>query len=189
MRWSKKLRTTRSAKRKMPVVFKARTRIPSCGKTPPERGHKDEAATARRALLPYPSVGSTLTSSSYPTDRTKPRRPDPLTAGQHFRHSVVRWCAGRPAASFGVRPGDGPKGGPLLRSAEDPDRVARLEHQVCPGVRDHLLSAHYGQDGRPRLAPHREITYGATGEGTTLALVCFGDLSLRKSYPIYFDRL
>src|SRR5215217_4366262 len=132
MRWSKKLRTTRSAKRKMLIVINFRTLMPS--------------------FSGPPSPGS-------------PRG---------YRRGS---------------PGDGSEGGPLLRGAEDADRVARLQHQVCPGVGDHLLSPHYGQNRRPGLAPHAEVPYGATQKGAILALTCLGDLSLGKSYPIYFDGL
>ena len=79
-----------------------------------------------------------------------------------------------------------------LGIGEDADRVAGLERQVRPWVRDHLVPPHDCQDGRPGLAPYAEVPNSVAEKATpgrTLALVFPGDLSLGQPYPLYFDRL
>src|ERR671910_3053832 len=104
--------------------------------------------------------------------------------------SAVRGISGDFGAVVGL--GDGTEGCPLLRGAKDADRVAGFERQVGPWVRDHLVPPHYGQDGRPGLAPHAEISYGVTEKvapGVTLALHFPEDLYLGQPYPLNLDRL
>src|SRR5215208_4765052 len=95
---------------------------------------------------------------------------------RRFLVSVVRRRWGRCSAVsrsscdigavVGDGPGDGAEGCTLLRGAEDADRVAGFERQVCPWVWDHLVPPHDGQDGRPGLAPHPEVSYGVTEKAT-----------------------
>src|SRR5829696_6114974 len=104
--------------------------------------------------------------------------------------SAVRRFSGDFGAVVGL--GDGAEGCPLLRGAQDADRVAGFERQVSPWVRDHLVPPHDGQDGRPGLAPHVEVPYGVAEEappGWTPGLVFPRDLYLGQPYPLYLDRL
>src|SRR5215207_9318177 len=104
--------------------------------------------------------------------------------------SAVRRFSGDFGAVVGLD--DGAEGCPLLRGAQDADRVAGFERQVSPWVRDHLVSPHYGQDGRPGLASHAKISYGVTQKvapSVTLGLLFPGDLYLGQPYPLYLDRL
>src|SRR5918997_4581199 len=105
---------------------------------------------------------------------------------------VVLRSQGDFGAVVGVRPGDGAEGRPLLWGTEDADRVAGSEHQVRPGVRDHLIPPHDGQDRHPGLAPNPKVPYRASKRSTPsedFALVSLRDASLGQPYPLHFDRL
>src|SRR5919112_2599360 len=114
------------------------------------------------------------------------------TRGGRCLPSVVRSLSGEFGAVAGVGPGDVPEGCPLLWGAQDADRVADLERQVCPWVWDHLVPPHDGQDGCPGLAPYAEVAYGVpeeAGRRRTLTLVVFGGLFPVQAHPLDLDRL
>src|SRR5215208_5879350 len=75
-------------------------------------------------------------------------------------------AVGRFSGDFGAVAGDGAEGCPLLLGTKDADRVAGFQRQVCTWVWDHLVPPHDGQDGRPGLPPHGEVSHGVTEEAT-----------------------
>src|SRR5215217_6391765 len=104
--------------------------------------------------------------------------------------SAVRRFSGDLGAVAGL--GDGAEGCPLLRGAQDADRVAGFERQLSTWVRDHLVSPNDGQDGCPGLAPHAEVSYGVSEKvapSVTLGLLFPGNLYLGQPYPLYLDPL